>query len=177
MNSWLGRIVAAVAVWGIVLGGAYALGNSPRPGLLAVVVGAATAVVWLVLDVAGEVEPVRWRSGAELPPPRPPGEDQRWVLLQRVISQHLDGREVGEGLFRQLVELTDQRLVMRHGVSVRADPARAADLVGPELAAVAAARPPYPRLTLAQIERIVSRIEALSGLPEMLSTRSGEYGL
>ena len=160
MSSWWGRIVTAAAIWGILVAGAYALGDSPRPGLLAVVVGAATVVVWLILDVSGDMESVRWlpqEPGAV----RPPGEDQRLALLRRVVAQHLDGREVGDALYRHLVELTDQRLVMRRGVSIRADPARAADLVGPELAAVVAARPPYPRLTLDQIDRIVSRIEDL----------------
>ena len=160
MSSWRGRVAVAAAAWAVVLAGAYALGDSPRPGLLAIVVGAAAAVLWLVLDVSGDMEPVRWLPH-EPSPVRPPGEDQRLALLSRVVSQHLDGREVGDGLYRHLVELTDQRLVMRQGVGIRADPARAAALVGPELAAVVAARPPYPRLTLDQIDRIVSRIEDL----------------
>lgn len=160
MKAWWGRGVTAVAVWGIVVAGAYALGDSPRPGLLAVVVGAATVAAWLVLDVSSDTESVRWLSH-EQTPVRLPGEDQRLALLRRVVSQHLDGREVGDGLFRHLVEIADQRLVIREGVSIRADPTRAAELVGPELAAVIAVRPPYPRLTLDQIDLIVTRIEAL----------------
>ena len=157
---WAGRVAAAFGVWLAVALAAWFLGNRPHPGLLALLVGLAAAVVWLFLDVSADTEPVRWPEVAE-EPVHPPGEDKRLTRLHRVVSHHQDAREVGDALHRQLAHLADQRLVAHHGVSHLADPERAAALLGPELAAVMDQRPPYPRLPLRQIDDLLKRIEAL----------------
>ncbi len=161
--SWARRLAGTAAVWLVVTVTAYLLGNEPRPGLIALVLAAGSAVLWLLLDVSADSEAVHWRSPRDRPL-RPPGEDPRLALLHRVVNQHLDAREVGDTLHQNLVRLADQRLVARHGVSLRADPERAAALLGPDIMRVVedtTAGAPYPRLTLERIDRVVTRIEDL----------------
>ncbi|QNN51766.1 hypothetical protein [Nocardioides mesophilus] len=164
MRAWgAGRLAAAAGLWLVVTVAAYLLGNQPRPGLIALMIAAGATVLWLLLDVSGDSETVRWSSPRAVPV-RLPGEDPRLALLHRVVVQHLDSRDVGNALHRHLAELADQRLVAHHGVSRRADPDRADAILGPELARVvadASGGPPYPRLSLDQIDLIVSRIEDL----------------
>ena len=61
-------------------------------------------------------------AGHDDDPVRPLGEDPRLSRLARVVGQHLDAREVGDTLQRHLVDLADQRLMARHGLSWRVDP-------------------------------------------------------
>ena len=158
-RRWTGRIGAAFALWVVVVGVAVWQGNHPDALLLALTVAAFGATLWLYLD-AGLVEAPLWDL-ADDDPVRPPGEDARLALLTRVVGQHLDAREVGDALPRHLVELADQRLMTRHGVSWRVDPERAAPLLGPELVALARATPPHRRMDLQQIDVLLTRIEAL----------------
>lgn len=159
-RQWVARIAAAFGLWLVIAVTAWLLGNQPQPGLLALLVALGSVVVWLFLDVSGDAEPVRWPEVAE-EPVHPPGEDSRLARLHRMVSQHQDAREVGDALHRQLSRLADQRLVAHHGVSHLADPDRAGELLGPELVAVMTQRPPYPRLTLQQVDDLLRRIEAL----------------
>jgi hypothetical protein len=180
LRRWAGRLVVLVLVWvGLCVGG-YALEARPHPGAIGAVVAAVGAVLFLLLDVVGDQEPLRWPSAVSTPP-RPAGEDLRTAQLTRVVSQHLDAHDPGETLHRQLTELTDRRLLAHHGVRRDADPEHAAALLGPELNALVgltptvqptgrpaaqpsgrgAGRTSYPRLSLQQIERLVTRIEEI----------------
>jgi hypothetical protein len=73
----------------------------------------------------------------------------------RRLSSALDERN------RQLAELAEHRLVAHHGVSLVADPERAAQILGPELTAVVTQRAPYPRLSTGRIDVLLKRIEDL----------------
>jgi hypothetical protein len=157
---WTSRVAAAVALWVVVVGLAAVQGNHPDPLLIALTIAALAATLWLYLDLSASDAAPAWER-VENDPVRPPGEDQRLAMLQRVVAQHLDGREVGDTMHRHLVELTDRRLVAHHGVSLRADPERCADLMGPELTELARQRAPYPRLDPRRIDLLISRIEAL----------------
>ncbi|HET6624744.1 MAG TPA: hypothetical protein VFG63_00005, partial [Nocardioidaceae bacterium] len=86
--------------------------------------------------------------------------DARLSLLERVISQHLDSRDVTDQLHRYLSEITERRLVTKHGLSRVADAGAATDLLGPELAGFLD-HPRAARLSLHQIDRLLTRIEAL----------------
>ena len=92
---------------------------------------------------------------------RRPGEDPRLDQLRRVVGHHLDGRDVDDTLHRRLADLVDHQLVARYGITREADPARAAALMGPDLVATLAARPPYPRLTPARTEHLLQQLEDL----------------
>jgi hypothetical protein len=159
-RGWAARIGSAFALWAALVLVARVFGSDPDPLLLALTIAAGATVVWLFLDTSAETEPPLWNR-YDADPVRPPGEDPRLALLTRVVGQHLDAREVGDALQRQLVELADQRLIARHGVSWRVDPERAAPLLGPELTALARQRPPLPRLSVQQIDVLLTRIEAL----------------
>ncbi|MDX6299729.1 MAG: hypothetical protein QOF53_943 [Nocardioidaceae bacterium] len=159
-GRWVARGVAALVVWAALTLGAQVLGGRPHPALLALTVAGAAAAVWLVLDLPGSSGVIVWeRIGTE--PIRPPGEDPRLAALERVVTAHFDARVVGDTLQRHLMALADQRLLARYGVSWRVDPERAAPLLGPELLALARQSAPYPRLSVHQIEVLLTRIEAL----------------
>jgi hypothetical protein len=157
---WLPRIAIAFVLWLAVAAIGGILGNHPRPGLLALTIGVGGAVVWLLLDVSGDAETAQWPGMVE-EPVRPPGEDPRLERLQRILLQHETAHEVGDALHRQLAELAEHRLVAHHGVSLVADPERAARILGPELTAVVNQRAPYPRLSTGRIDVLLKRIEEL----------------
>lgn len=158
--SWRRRIALGVAVWFLLCAGGLGLHAHPQPALLALAVAATGGVLLLALDVSGRTPPVGWVLRAD-EPARARGEDARLALLQRLVNSHLDARMPSTQLRGHLLELLDRRLVAHHGVSRLADPARASALMTPELAAFAAAEPPYPRMTLAQIARLTDQIEEL----------------
>jgi len=159
-RRWASRIVITAVLWLVVVTVATYFGNRPQPLLLALGMAALATVLWLYLDASADHEvPVWERTGDD--PVREPGEDPRLALLQRVIAQHLDAREVGGTLRDHLVELADHRLVAHHGVAWRTDPDRAASYLGPELTALARQREPYPRMSPDQIDLLLTRIEEL----------------
>jgi hypothetical protein len=160
VRLWTSRIATAAAVWAVVVLVARVKGNQPDVPLLALTVAASATTLWLYLDVSTRSEVPLW-DRTDSDPVRPPGEDPRLALLTRVVGQHLDAREVGDGLQRHLLDLADHRLMTTHGVSWRVDPDRAAPLLGPELVALARQSAPYPRMTLQQIDVLLTRIEAL----------------
>ncbi len=157
---WLPRVAIAFVLWLVVAAVGGILGNHPRPGLLALTIGVGAAVVWLFLDVSGDAETSSWPGMVE-EPVRPPGEDPRLERLNRILLQHETAHEVGDALYRQLAELADQRLVAHHGISLVADPERAAQILGPELTAVVTQHAPYPRLSTGRIDVLLKRIEEL----------------
>ncbi len=159
-RSWRRRAAAAALVWLGVSVVASLLGNRPSFGLLALVVLAAAAVAALFADALAEQEQPDWRLDDETPV-RAPGSDSRLDTLARTVDSHLLAREVDSGLWDQLMGVADQVLLVRHGVSRAADPERAAVLMGPELDRFAATRPPFPRLTVHQIDVLIDRIEEM----------------
>lgn len=160
MRRWTVRIALSFGVWLAVALGAWLLGNQPDPGLLALMIGVGAALCWLFLDVSADAEVSRWPPMTE-EPVRPPGEDARLERLHRIVMQHQSAHDVSDALHRTLTELADHRLVAHHGVSLLADPDRAVEILGPELASVATQRPPYPRLSTERVDVLLQRIEAL----------------
>ena len=159
-RAWTARVLAAVTVWAVLVIAAQVFGNQPRVALLALTVAALATVLWLYLDAFTQDDLVVWtRSSDE--PVRPPGEDPRLALLNRVVDQHLDARQSTGVLRQHLLDLADHRLVSKYGLSRRADEQRAAAVLGPELTSLAEQREPYPRMTLDQIDLLLQRIEAL----------------
>jgi hypothetical protein len=159
-RRWLARGLAALAVWAVLTLGAQVFGNQPRTALLALVVAGFASVLWLYLDLSVRTDAPLWDRPAD-DPVRPPGEDPRLALLTRVVAQHLDAREPDGTLRRHLMDVADHRLVTRYGVSWRADPERAESFLGPDLSALARQAAPFPRMSMQQIDVLLSRIEDL----------------
>jgi hypothetical protein len=158
-RSWRNRIALAAILWLVACAGAWAWGMDPRPGLLALVIAAAGGMLWLFLDISEETEPVTWARPHD-DPIRVAGEDPRLSLLKRVISGHLDAKDVDDQLHRHLAAVVDERLLARHGITRSASPERAAKVLGPDLCGLLAG-PPTRRLSSGQIDRLLTRIEAL----------------
>jgi len=160
MSNWTARIALTFGLWLAVAIGAWVLGNQPDPLLLALMIAVGAALSWLYLDVSADAEVSQWPAMTE-EPVRPPGEDPRLERLHRILTQHQSAHDVGDTLHRTLTDLAAHRLVAHHGVSLQADPDRAAALLGPELTSVVTQRPPYPRLSTDRIDVLLQRIEAL----------------
>ncbi|MGH3445285.1 MAG: hypothetical protein ACRDPB_07910 [Nocardioidaceae bacterium] len=157
---WLQRVVLAFVVWLGVCAGTYALGGTPKPGLVALTIVAVAAVLILFLDLSVTTEPSVWEVPREHPV-RSRGEDPGLARLNRMLTAHQVGNTVSSTLHDHLVGLLDQRLLARHGLTWSADPGRAAALVHPDLVRFAEATDPYPRLKPAQIDVLIDRIEEL----------------
>jgi hypothetical protein len=153
------RAAAGLGVWALVCAGAWLFNGSPRPALVALLVVVVGLVVVMLLDLTATTG--YGESGWQVVAPEPvhpPGSDQRLLLLDRLVRDHLVSREPGDSLARHLVDLADQRLVARHGISLRADSDRAAELM-PEV--VALSRAGSRRLSAADVGALLDRIEAL----------------
>lgn len=111
----------------------------PRPVLLALLVTLVFAVLWLLLDAldAGET---RWRERGERPGV-PKAETSSYA---RLITDHLAADDPGPALRDRILALARAR-----------DP----DLLDPDLRALRDA--PRHRLTLTEIDHLLTRIEAL----------------
>ena len=156
------RVAAALVAWVAVLLCADWFGARPEAGLLALCVVALSITGWLFLDVFDALGDAAPGPPDAVEPLRPRGADGRHAALTHLVAGHLDARTtVGDALQRQLMALVDQRLVARHGLSWRADPGRAAALLPPELLALARQSAPYPRMSVRQIDVLLSRIESL----------------
>jgi hypothetical protein len=86
--------------------------------------------------------------------------DHRLRALERIVTGHLEARKPNGLLALQLLRLAERRLALRHGVRLDAEPERAAELLGPDVLELLEARPPR-RLSLAQIDDVLRRIEAV----------------
>ena len=128
---------------------------SARPGRLLLLVGVVTAVLALV-NVAVIGDGPDW-SVDTIASVSPPGQDTRLGMYTRVISGHLDARQLDPSLRDRFADLADRRLRQQHGVGLR-DPGAAA-LLGSEVTGVLTG--PVRRLTRAEIETCVRRIEEL----------------
>ena len=154
------RVGAALAVWAGLVFLARDLGATPDVPLVGLAVAASAGVLWLCLDGITEVRSPTWELPGDEPIGRP-GQDLRLTALTRAVAGHFEARLPGDTLQRQLMGLIDQRLMARYGVSWRVDPERARKLLPAELVELAEQVAPYPRMSIRQIDVLLSRIEAL----------------
>jgi hypothetical protein len=114
-------------------------------------------LAWLVLHTRPGTG---WRTPPVETAATAASQDGRLWALDRVVAGHLTARDPSTALAVQLRGLADRRLVLRHDVRWDTDPARTARLLGAETVALIDARPPR-RMTLAQIDAVLRRIEDL----------------
>ena len=152
-----GTIVMTALTWLVLV----LLDFEPDPVRLPLLVLALVLVMLLVSDATSwDEQTVRLGEVDDAEPVRPPGEDARLSFLVRVLTQHESARIPDGRLAACLAELADRRLEQRHGVRRSRDPERAAELLGPDLTRVLS-EPPGRRLSLAEIDQHVRRIEEL----------------
>ncbi|RYP82486.1 hypothetical protein EKO23_21675 [Nocardioides guangzhouensis] len=133
----------------------------PDPVRLPLLVVLVLAVMHLVSAATGwDEQAVRLWEVDTAEPVRPAGEDTRLSFLVRVLTQHESAREPDGRLVECLAELADRRLEQRHGVRRDREPERAGALLGPDLSRVLE-EPPGRRMSLAEVDRHVQRIEEL----------------
>jgi hypothetical protein len=148
-----------LAVTGLAFGTTWvlmtALDVGVRPGRLLLLVAVVMAVLALA-NISAVGDGPDW-SVDSIQPVSPPGQDTRLGMYTRVISGHLDARQLDPALRDRLADLADRRLHQLHGVGLR-DP-RATDLLGAEVAGILTGPP--RRLSRAEIDRCVTKIEEL----------------
>jgi hypothetical protein len=149
---WLAAtLVAYAATWGLMA----AFDASARPWRLLLLVAVATAVLALV-NVAAVGDGPDW-SVDTISSVSPPGQDTRLGMYTRVISGHLDARQLDPSLRDRFADLADRRLRQQHGIGLR-DPG-ADELLGTDVTGVLTG--PVRRLSRTEIETCVRRIEEL----------------
>jgi len=155
LGRLVSRIVVAVAAYAVLLVGTSALDFDPHPVRLALVVALGLAGLWLLVDVAVD-ESLRWQ-------PDPislsvqAGRDARFDNYVRVIEGHLTAREPSPLLQERLAALAASVLDQRYGLDL--DDPHATALLGPD--AMAVLRGPAHRMSLADVDQCVTRIEEL----------------
>lgn len=159
--NWLKRIGGAVALWGGVCGVGLLAAMSPRPLLLAGLIGALAFVFWLASDSINLAEATTWEITEELIN-RPRGGDARVVTLEHVITDSRTSTESRLRLHHLLSTVADERLLSLRGIDRQSDPAGARTALGPELDDFIM-NPDPGRTTLpeSRISLLLNRIESL----------------
>ena len=154
-GSWwraVAAVVAALVLYVVLL----LLDFDPDPVRLVLLVLVCLAAAALFVDAFGGDEG-SWGVESATHWAAQPGRDHAFAAYMRLIESHLTV-DVPDGVLRdRLAAVADQRLEQRH--SLRLGDPRADDLLGPELVAVV--MEPPRRLSRAEIDRCVTRIEEL----------------
>lgn len=157
---WIKRIGGAAALWAGICGVGLLGGMSPRPLLLAGLVGALSVAYWLAYDSIGLAEPTDWHITDDVET-RPRGADAHVVALERVIADSATSPSSRLRLQELLTVLADERLSLR-GIDRRFDPAGARAVMGQELNDfITTPDPGRSSLTTARTSVLLDRIESL----------------
>lgn len=162
--TWLRRVGVSAAVWAAICVVAALVGARPRPLVLAAMVIAAAAVVWVSTDLGHDVEPASWSPGypGYLGGRHDRGADVRVRVLRRTLAEALDDDAFIARVHPILVDLVDDRLDSSYGVTRPEHPGAARTILGPELADFVEHPPPPARARdLQYLSDILSRIESL----------------
>jgi len=130
---WLKRVAAVVVIWAAVVAVGVLFQMSPRPLLLAAAVLAGGSLLWLVTDIGTATQTSRWQIAATVSQVTR-GSDPRVGILHRSLSDPDDRRGYSRNVHPTLVSVVDERLRTRHGIDRAAEPARAREVLGDDLA-------------------------------------------
>ncbi|HET8602587.1 MAG TPA: hypothetical protein VFM09_01545 [Marmoricola sp.] len=111
-----------------------------------------------LVDGSTSLAPARWTTDRLVDEPLPRSE-ATLGRYQRLLEQHWTARRLDDGLQRRLLALAERRLLQSRGLTRDTDPEEVRRRLGPELGSLEARAP--RRLTPAQIDRIIDRIEEL----------------
>jgi len=162
--SWRARLALTVGCWLATVALMAMMDLSPQPVLLAGIAAVFASALCLILDLSDIATPAAWGGSYE-------AEDVRGGTDTRLRTVHRDlltGPTLDQALalHRLLVDLTDERLSAAHGIDRRNAPARAADVMGPELTRFVTTPPSMRELRDPQfLSTTVSRIESIRNEP------------
>ena len=166
-RAWTGRVVVALLVAAGVNLALVELDIQHDGALVSLLAVATVAAVALTLEALDATSTLPWTMPRRDARPDP-GEDTRTATYRHVIEAHLTSREADDAIVWQVAELAARRLRQVHGFRYAEDPARATELLGPDLAEwVSRDRRhrhragPGRRLTVEQLGAAVTRIEEL----------------
>lgn len=154
MSRW--RVVAAVALWAVLVVALQASDARPAALVLGGVVAALVATVFVVVDLDSGIRPVEWRRQSYAAPRQ--HRDRRVESVRR-LSHNAWWSGAG-GINTTLLELIDDRLLAHHQIDRAADPAAAERVLTPALRHLVA----HPRGQTAGVRtlrRLLRDIEAL----------------
>lgn len=161
-KPWRDRLsitAGAGAVIAVVLA---ATGHPRSVGAYVGTVAAVAALSWFVSDVTPYITPVSWHLLRPQSLRRGRGDDIRAVRLSHRLTELGDAHSDPRTIWRLLVELTDDRLLHRHGIDRTTDPLAAADVLGPRLTDFVSHQPSTASLrTPDYLSAIVDEIEGL----------------
>ncbi|UYM06454.1 hypothetical protein [Solicola gregarius] len=160
--DWRRRAAAAVLVTAVALGGLVVIGDGIDPIALAVLAFCGFSVGWLATDVFAVVDS-RMRGIADAPAAGPRrGGDMRTTRWSRRLGEIGRAGFDDSWLWRDLVQLVDDRLLRFHDIDRAADPAAAANVLGPRLATFVREPPPTRQFARRDyLDAIVTEIEDL----------------
>ncbi len=164
---WTGRALVALLVAAGANLALYEIDVEHDAALVALLAVTTIAAGVLALEALDATSRLPW--SAQRRDARPdPGEDTRTAMYRHVIEAHLSSREADDAVVWHVADLAARRLRQVHGFRYADDPARATELLGPELAEwVSHDRRhryhsgPGRRLTVQQLGVAVTRIEEL----------------
>lgn len=161
-HSWRGRIGLAAGITVAAYVVLSLAGDGLDPVRAAVVAVLCASVCWFAVDLVAEVE-TRTTGTADAPAAGPRrGFDARTSRLSRRLGEIGRPGFDESPLYRELVELADERLVRRRDVDRDAEPDRARRIMGPRLAEFVDRKPPDRQFARrAYLEQIVREIEEL----------------
>lgn len=150
-------IAVAVVVTEIIL---LVTDTGPNLVLVAALVVATGVSIWAARPLSAEApRPGDGVSSNDPPPPDSP--DLRAAVLRQATGGGGSRSHHAEQLRRQLSAIVDDQLLTAHGIDRAAEPERARQLIGPDLARFLADPRAVDRLTERRLDKILSDAEAL----------------
>lgn len=133
-STWRRRLLLTVIIAVAATVAMLLLGMHPRVVLVGAIVAAVATICWLVLDVGPLVEEVDWERHADR---REfwPRSDMRVNLIRARLHRERSRGDEWASTGDDLAALIGDRLHSAHGIDPVAEPAAAAEVLGPELAA------------------------------------------
>ncbi|MEO1060280.1 MAG: hypothetical protein AAFZ07_02595 [Actinomycetota bacterium] len=147
------------------------LGMEPRLVLVGLIVVAVAATGFLLVDLTEVTAPVDWHRFQLEEDTRVPVDwrvqQLRGTLLRSTTRRRSTAAAIAatgrtDQVLDSLVGVVDDLLFTEHGIDHAADPAAAAEIVGPELARLLADPAAYGSMSHRELDRIVTLVERVS---------------
>ena len=152
----LRRVLAIVIAWALLVLALWFSHSRPAVVVLGGIIAAIGATLFVALDLADVVSELEWTPNARHLPSKRGDARVSWTR-QKVQSARWSGStEIND----TLTELIDDRLLAHHHIDRAADPAAAAELLGPALRSFLDGRR-RTAMTARELQRVLTEIEAL----------------